>query len=148
MSSTTRVIHGTPDAVFNVLANGWSFSQWVVGASRVRDVTEGWPAEGTHIHHSVGAWPVLIDDTTTVRRSERPTLLELKVRAWPSGEGVVRIRCEEQGGDTRVTIEEEATKGPALLIPKAVRDLLLDRRNVEALRRLATLVERAHADDA
>ena len=146
MSTTTRIIHGTPDAVFDVLANGWSYSQWVVGAARIRQVTHGWPAQGTLIHHSVGAWPVLIDDTTTVRRSERPTLLELTVRAWPSGEGLVRITCRPEGADTHVTMEEDATKGPALLVPRPVRALLLDWRNREALRRLAILVERAQAD--
>jgi hypothetical protein len=146
MSTTKRIIHGSPDAVFDVLANGWSYSHWVVGASRVRDVTQSWPAEGAQIHHSVGAWPLLIDDLTTVRRSERPGLLELTVRAWPSGEGIVRITCRPQGTDTEVTMEEDATKGPALLVPKLVRDIALDRRNREALSRLAILVERAPAD--
>ena len=143
MSTTTRIIHGSPEAVFDVLANGWSYSQWVVGASRIRDVSEGWPAEGTQIHHSVGGWPLLIDDTTTVRWSERPRLLELTVRAWPSGEGVVRITCRPEGAGTEVTMEEDAVKGPALLVPRPVRDLALDRRNREALARLAILVERA-----
>ena len=146
MSTTKRIIHASPDKVFDVLANGWSYSQWVVGASRVRDVTENWPAEGAEIHHSVGAWPLLINDLTTVMRSERPHLLELTVRAWPSGEGVVRITCRPEGMDTEVTMEEDATKGPTLLIPKVVRDFVLDRRNQEALSRLAILVERAGAD--
>jgi uncharacterized protein YndB with AHSA1/START domain len=143
MSTTTRTIHATPEAVFDVLADGWSYGQWVVGASRVRDVTDGWPAEGTHIHHSVGAWPLLIDDTTTVRACERPILLELTVRAWPSGEGAVRVTCRADGDDTEVTMEEDATKGPAALIPKALRDVVLERRNRESLRRLAILAERA-----
>ena len=99
MSRTSRVFHCTPDDVFDVLADGWSFATWVVGAARIRDVSEGWPAEGTQIHHSVGGWPLLIDDTTTVRRSERPRLLELTVRAWPSGEGVVRITCRPERAD-------------------------------------------------
>lgn len=146
MSTTKRIIHGSPDRVFDVLANGWSYSQWVVGASRVRDVTPDWPDEGAEIHHSVGAWPLLINDLTTVVRSERPTLLELTVRAWPSGEGVVRVTCRQQGEGTEVTMEEDAVKGPALLIPRILRDLALDQRNREALARLAILVERAGAD--
>jgi len=146
MSTTTRIIHGSTKAVFEVLADGWSYSQWVVGASRIREVSEGWPAVGAEIHHSVGAWPLLIDDTTTVRRSERPRMLELTVRAWPSGEGVVRITCRPEGADTEVTMEEDAVKGPAVLVPRPVRDLALDRRNREALARLAILVERAGSD--
>jgi hypothetical protein len=42
-------------------------------------------------------------------------------------------------------MEEDATKGPAALIPKAARDLVLDRRNRESLQRLAILAERASA---
>ena len=145
MSTTTRFMHATPEAVYAVLSNGWGYSQWVVGASRVRDVSQGWPAEGTQIHHSVGAWPLLIDDTTTVIRSERPHLLELTVRAWPSGEGIVRISCRAVEAGTEVTMVEDATKGPALLVPKPVRDLALEGRNREALSRLALLVERAGA---
>jgi len=145
MSVTRRMVNGSPDAVFDVLANGWSYSQWVVGASRVRDVAPEWPSEGSELHHSVGAWPVLINDRTTVIRSQRPTLLELTVRAWPSGEGVVRISCEPRDGGTLVTMEEDASNGPARLIPKPLRALVLNRRNAETLRRLAILVEQAHA---
>jgi uncharacterized protein YndB with AHSA1/START domain len=146
VSTTKRIIHASPDRVFDVLANGWSYNQWVVGASRVRDVTPDGPEEGAEIHHSVGAWPLLINDLTTVVRSERPTLLELTVRAWPSGEGVVRVTCRQQGDDTEVTMEEDAKKGPALLVPRILRDVALDQRNREALARLAILVERAGAD--
>lgn len=70
------------------------------------------------------------------------------MRAWPSGEGVVRITCRATGAGTEVTMEEDATKGPAKLVPKPVRDVVLDRRNREALRRLAILVERAQPDPA
>lgn len=147
MSTTKRLVKASPDQVFDILANGWSYSQWVVGASRVRDVSADWPAEGAEIHHSVGAWPLLIDDTTTATRSERPARLDLTVRAWPSGEGKVELRLEGRADGTLVTMVEDASKGPALLIPKQVRDVLLDRRNREALRRLAILAERAQSAD-
>jgi uncharacterized protein YndB with AHSA1/START domain len=141
MSTTTRLIDRPPEAVFDVLADGWSYSQWVVGASRVRDVSESWPEPGAHIHHSVGAWPLLIDDVTTVRQSHRPSIIELRVRAWPTGEGVVRITCRGEGAGTLVTMEEDATGGPLARVPRLVRDLALDRRNRESLDRLAFLVE-------
>ena len=113
MSTTTRTVHGTPEAVFDVLADGWSYSQWVVGASRVRDVTTRvaapWEAR---IHHSVGAWPLLMrrhDDGAALESGR--TCSRLTVRAWPSGEGVVRITCpRERGEGTEVTMEEDATK--------------------------------------
>jgi uncharacterized protein YndB with AHSA1/START domain len=142
MSITTRVIKTTPDRVWAVLADGWLYPLWVVGASRMREVEEGWPAVGTRIHLSVGAWPLLIDDYTEVLACENDHLLELRARAWPTGEALVKIRLTATGGDTEVTIEEDASNGPATLIPGPVRQPPLHWRNVEALRRLAFLAER------
>lgn len=148
MSITTRVIARPPDEVFDVLSEGWNYSQWVVGASRIRDVSETWPEEGSEIHHSVGAWPILINDVTTVRRCERPHLLELTVRAWPTGEGVVQLTLEPRGDGTLVTMEEHPTRGVVRLLPQPVVDPILDRRNRESLDRLALLVERARQSPA
>jgi hypothetical protein len=61
----------------------------------------------------------------------------------------VRITCQPQSAETLVVIEEEATSGPAKLVPKPIQDLMLKARNDEALRRLAYLAEsRARAHDA
>ncbi|NYI99427.1 uncharacterized protein YndB with AHSA1/START domain [Nocardioides thalensis] len=142
MSRTSRVFHCRPDDVFDVLADGWSYATWVVGAARIRDVDEAWPEPGSRIHHSVGAWPLLISDTTSVEAVDRPHEIVLTVRAWPAGEGKVHIGCEPIGADkTRVTMWEDASSGPAQLIIKPVRDVLLSLRNVEALRRLSHLAE-------
>ena len=42
---------------------------------------------------------------------------------------------------TVVTIKEDATSGPARLMPKPVRDAQLHLRNIETLKRLAFVVE-------
>lgn len=136
----------TPDDVFEILADGWSFASWVVGAARIREVDDTWPRPGSRIHHSVGLWPLLIDDTTSVLQLDRPHAIELKVRAWPTGEGRVRLDCTVEEGGTRVVMTEDATNGPATLIPRLVRDPVLDARNAEALRRLAFLAERKLAE--
>jgi hypothetical protein len=131
-----------PDDVFAVLEDGWSYGMWVVGAARIRDVDAGWPAAGSRIHHSVGAWPVLLSDTTEVERVEASRLLQLKVKAWPTGEGRVVLTCTPTtDGETEVVMEEQAVSGPATLIPTAVQDFMLHHRNVEALRRLGYLAE-------
>lgn len=141
MSTTTRLFRCTPEDVFAVLADGWTYASWVVGAARIRDVSPDWPAPGSRIEHSVGAWPALLNDTTSVRALDSPMMLELEVRAWPSGQGVVRLTCEPMPEGTLVTMVEDATKGPAVLVPKPLRDLGLHWRNTEALRRLAMLAE-------
>ncbi|HET6667676.1 MAG TPA: SRPBCC family protein [Intrasporangium sp.] len=148
MSRTTRFMSCTPDDVFEVLADGWSFASWVVGAARIREVDDSWPQPGSRIHHSVGVWPMLIDDTTSVLSVDRPHTMELKVRAWPTGEGRVRIECTVEEGGTRVVMTEDATDGPAKLVPRPVRDPMLDARNTESLKRLGFLAERQAADSS
>jgi hypothetical protein len=128
--------------VFAVLEDGWSYGMWVVGAACIRDVDPTWPQAGSRIHHSVGAWPVLLSDNTEVERVDAPHLIQLRVRAWPAGEGrvVVTLRSTDEGR-TEVVIEEYAVSGPATLVPGPVQGLMLHHRNVEALRRLAFLAE-------
>lgn len=141
MSTTTWQASCSPEAVFAVLADGWLYSGWVVGASRIRAVDDGWPAEGTSIHHSVGAWPLLINDATTVLAVEPGRRLVLKARAWPTGEAKVDVKLEPNASGCLVTITEDATAGPATLIPQVARQPLLAARNRESLRRLALLAE-------
>lgn len=141
MSRTSRSFACTPDDVFDVLSDGWSYANWVVGAARVRDVDDDWPNAGSRIYHSVGLWPLLISDSTSVESIQRPHHLVLTVRAWPAGAGRVRITCEQTGAETLVTIEEEATSGPARFVLPPVRHAMLHWRNTEALRRLAYLAE-------
>lgn len=142
MSTRSREIAATPEQVWNVLSDGWLYPLFVVGASRMRDVDEDWPAVGSRLHHSVGSWPALIDDNTEVVEVEEPRRLLLRARAWPAGEASVEFVLEAAGGGTRVTINEDAAKGPAVLIPRFVREPQLDWRNTETLRRLAYVAER------
>ncbi len=142
MSENTRIVAATSDQVWRVLADGWLYPLWVVGATRMRDVDEHWPAVGSRLHHSVGVWPLTIDDTTKVLEVSPPSLLRLRARAWPGGEAEVELQVEPAEDGTRITIREDAVKGPGLLVPAPVRHLQLKWRNTETLQRLAYLVER------
>ena len=142
MSTNTRDIDATPEQVWDVLADGWLYPLWVVGASRMREVDETWPAKGSKLHHSVGSWPVLVDDETEVLESVPGSLLRLRAAAWPTGEAWVTIRVQPRGSLAQVTIEEDAISGPGTLVPKPLRDAGLRWRNVETLRRLAFVAER------
>lgn len=141
MSHNTIEVQGRPEDVFAVLGDGWSYATWVVGAARIREVDDGWPAAGTRIHHSVGLWPLLINDVTQVESSDPPHELVLIANAWPGGQGRIVLRCEPLGeGRTRVVMDETATSGPAALIPTPVESAMLHWRNTESLRRLSYLV--------
>ncbi|MDO9378477.1 MAG: SRPBCC family protein [Nocardioidaceae bacterium] len=145
MSTTTRLIHAEINTVWDVLTDGWSYPLWVVGAARVRDVDDTWPAPGARIHHSVGSWPLLLDDTTSVVAVELEERLELTAGGWPAGSASVVITTSRRGGATSVSITEDATSGPGLLVPAPVRHLGIGWRNIETLRRLALLAERRPA---
>lgn len=115
---------------------------WVVGATRMRDVEPDWPAAGSRIFHSVGAWPLVIDDSTSVLECEPVRRLELRARAWPAGEATVVLELEPEDGGTLVRIHEDVTSGPGRLVPPPLRHLQLGWRNTETLRRLALVAER------
>ena len=127
-------------AVWDVLSDGWTYASWVVGASRVRDVEDPWPAVGSRLHHSFGPWPLVISDHTQVLECEPRQCLMLRARGWPTGEATVRISLQPVGRrHATIPIEEDVTAGPARLIPVIVRQALTVPRNRETLRRLALL---------
>jgi hypothetical protein len=135
-------MQATPQQIWEVLADGWLYPLWVVGATRMREVDDEWPQPGSKLHHSVGTWPLTLDDVTKVVDSTPGARLELEAHAWPAGRADVTITLHPQGAETEVVIEEQAVEGPGALIPKVAQDPLLNWRNVETLRRLAFLVER------
>jgi hypothetical protein len=141
MSRNVRVFKCTPDDVFRVLGDGWLYPSWVVGASRMREVDESWPAAGARLHHSVGVWPALIDDSSVVEACDPPRRMVLKARGWPLGEARVTIDVKARGDGSVVRIQEEAVAGPARYVPRPVMDVLLRWRNAETLHRLAYLAE-------
>jgi hypothetical protein len=108
----------------------------------MREVDDRWPGAGAQLHHSVGTWPLVLDDITEVEESVRGSRLKLRAHAWPGGRAEVTISLRPQGTDTEVVIEELAVSGPGALVPKAAQDPLLSWRNTESLRRLAFLAER------
>ncbi len=141
MSSNTRLIEATPDRVWAVLADGWLYPTWVVGASRMRAVDPAWPQPGSKLHHSAGVWPVVIDDNTESRECLPERRLRLRARGWPVGEAEVTIELLPKDEGTLVELREQAVAGPARFLPEPVQDVLLSARNTETLRRLAYLAE-------
>ncbi|MFD5226379.1 SRPBCC family protein [Microbacterium sp. NPDC058342] len=141
MSRNVRMMRCTPEAVFEVLGDGWLYPSWVVGASRMRQVDHRWPADGAELHHSFGVWPMLINDRTVVEQLIPGRSMVMRARGWPVGEARVTIDVKRRGDGCVVRIQEEASAGPALLVPRIIMDALLRWRNAETLHRLAYLAE-------
>ncbi|MEJ5944253.1 SRPBCC family protein [Pseudokineococcus basanitobsidens] len=140
MTSVERTIPCPREDVVAVLSDGWLYGLWVVGATRIRGVEPGWPAQGQRLHHSSGPWPLHLDDSTTVLRGELPDRLELMAKGWPWGRARIDIRLEPVDGGTRVVMWEDAVTGVGLMIPQPLRAMLLGPRQKECLDRLEQLV--------
>ena len=142
MAHTERTIPAPPERVFEVLRDGWTFSDWVVGTAHVRDVDEAWPAPGSRIHHKSGPWPVSLRDETRVIDCEPPSRLVLRPKLWPFGELTATITLTPaDNGSTRVALDEQLSKGPMIGLRTKITDMLLHGRNRESLRRLSDIVQ-------
>ena len=130
-----------PQDVFDVLADGWLFPVWVVGASRMRDVDVNWPQVGASLKHSFGVWPALINDETVVEEWDPPRRMTMRPKGWPIGEARVEIDVKPRDGGCVVRIREHAVRGPGRFVPAPIMDLGLSARNIETLRRLAFVAE-------
>lgn len=137
MAITRRDMRGrTPREVFDVLRDGFTYGDWVVGTRTIRAVDADWPAPGSRLHYTIGYGPLRKDDETQCLSYEPETSIELEARAWPAGTAHIRITAERIDVGTRVEIDEKPHRGPARLLHNPLLDMLIKARNVETLRRL------------
>lgn len=141
----TRHVATSPERVFAVVCDAWLIPVWLVGAAHIRDVDVEWPSVGARLHHSIGAWPLLISDSTEVVEIEPPRRIVLRARMWPAGEAMVEMRFEPHESGCTVVMTERAARGPAFWVDNPVQRLLLRHRNVESLARLAAVAEKRRA---
>jgi uncharacterized protein YndB with AHSA1/START domain len=142
MAEVTRTISHPPAAVYAVLADPGAYADWVVGAQRIRDVEGEWPHPGARFHHVVGVWPLRLRDSTQVVESVPDRRLVLEARARPMGRAVVDLELRDLDGETEVVMREAPVSGPARLVPRALLDPVVRRRNERSLDRLHELTDR------
>jgi uncharacterized protein YndB with AHSA1/START domain len=140
VSITVRIVDAPPEQVFAVLADGWTYSDWVVGTAHIRDVDANWPEVGSQLHHKAGPWPLSLQDSSTVTEMTRDRHLNLQAGLWPFGEANIDLTLEPAGpGRTRVVMREDFEQGPLVGLRNGLHNVVLHRRNIEALRRLADI---------
>jgi uncharacterized protein YndB with AHSA1/START domain len=133
-----------PEQVWEVLADGVSYADWVVGTSEIRSVDEGWPAVGTAIHYTVGAGPLALRGRTTVRQNEPGRRLGLEADAGLLGTARIVIELSDWGRDTVVILDEHPLRGPVYWLHNTVWDALLLLRGRPMVQNLARVVERRY----
>ncbi|MHA3024740.1 SRPBCC family protein [Mycobacterium sp. BMJ-28] len=139
----------TRSQVWDVIADGWTYSQWVVGNSRMRAVDPDWPAVGATIEHSLGVWPLLLNDVTMVQDCRPMEELVLLAKGRPFGKARITLRLFDiEGGGCRIEMAEVPIGAPMGWVPQRLALLAVIPRNRECTWRLAALAERRIPDDA
>jgi uncharacterized protein YndB with AHSA1/START domain len=138
----SRHVEAAPERVFDVVSDAWLIPVWLVGAAHIRDVDGEWPSVGAKLHHSIGAWPVLISDTTEIVEIDPPRLLAFRARMWPLGEANVRMQFEPDESGCSLTMAERPARGPGRWVDNPLLRFWLRRRNIESVARLASVAEK------
>jgi len=133
--------------VWDVLADGWKYTNWVVGTSHMRAVEAAWPAVGSRLFHAAGVWPMLTRDETQVEQVDPGRKLVLTARGRPIGEARVELELEDAGDGCHIIMRETPVAGPGSWLHNPVTEALLVRRNHESLARLVALAERRTSAD-
>jgi uncharacterized protein YndB with AHSA1/START domain len=142
MGRNTTWIDASPEQVFDVLADPFTYDDWVVGTTRIRSADDEWPAVGSRLHHTVGFPPLGTRDHTEVVSVDRPSRLELEAVARPFGKAKVELQLEAAGEGTKLTIVEDPSGWTSPLKLNPAVHLLIRLRNLETLRRLKAIAER------
>ncbi|MFV8173513.1 SRPBCC family protein [Mycolicibacterium peregrinum] len=137
-----RDTSATRQQVWDVIADGWTYSQWVVGNTRMRAVDASWPAPGSVIHHTIGIWPVVINDETEVESCKPAAEIMLLAKTRPFGMARIVLRLTDTPTGSRVEMAEVPVGGPLNWIPRRLALLAVYPRNRESIERLVSLAER------
>ena len=139
MAITEQTFAVPASTLFDTLVNPETYPQWLVGTRLIREVSADWPQPGSFFKHIVGFGPIAIPDRTTVRSVDRPTTLEMLVRARPAIEAVVRFEVADSSSGCVLTMRE--TPVGVYRLFSAAAQPLIRARNERSLRRLRSFVE-------
>jgi uncharacterized protein YndB with AHSA1/START domain len=140
MAVNTIVIEAAPEAVYEVLADGHQYAQWVVGAHHSVPVDPHWPDPGSTLVHRSGIPPLTLEDTTSVVSTERPSRMRLEARVRPMLIATVDITVQPHADGSMVSMEERIVGGLARHVPAGLHRAVFRRRNTASLARLRAIV--------
>jgi uncharacterized protein YndB with AHSA1/START domain len=139
VACTDRTFQASPEQIWAVLADPFTYEHWVVGAKDIRTADGTWPEVGSSLHHTSGFGPLNLKDNTKVLESDEPRRLVLEARGRPLGIARIEIELKPEGSGTKVSLTEYAVRPEAAKRLNQFLDPFLHSRNVETLRRLEEL---------
>ena len=115
----------------------------------MRAVDPDWPAPGSTIHHSIGVWPALINDSTVVESCIPERELVLVANGRPFGKARITLRLHDlDDGGCLIEMAEVPASAPMTWLPDRIALAGVFPRNRETTWRLAAIAERRTDDEA
>jgi hypothetical protein len=136
-----RLIQATPEAVWDVLADGDLYAEWVVGPSEVTPKDGQWPEVGATIAYEVRLGPLRLQNESVVRRCVPGSELELEAKAGRLGTARIAVELRSWGEQCLVIVDEHPLRGPGGLLHNVGVEALIQVRHRAMLARLASLCE-------
>ncbi|WP_030245865.1 MULTISPECIES: SRPBCC family protein [unclassified Streptomyces] len=141
MAVRHRLIRVSPSAVWDVLADGTRYGEWVVGTSESHPVRGQWPHKNAAIRYRIRLGPVQLDNETVVRHCEEGTHLELEAKAGALGTARIAIELRPWGEHCLVIVDEHPLRGAGGRLHNVGFEALIQLRHRTMLARLARLCE-------
>jgi hypothetical protein len=136
-----HLIRVGPGVVWDVLADGHRYAEWVVGTSESHPVRGQWPRTGAAIRYQVRLGPVRLDNETVVRSCEEGSRLELEAHAGVLGTARIAIELRPWGENCLVIVDEHPLRGAGGRFHNVGFEALIQLRHRTMLARLARLCE-------
>lgn len=134
------VVRAHPKAVWDVLADPYSYDRWVMGTRKILYADADWPEVGSSLRFEAGIGPLRMRSQTVVRHVDAPRRLELEADVWPLGARVA-MEVKPWGSHSLVALEEHWIRGPYFLVANPLLHLALNARNRFMVKGLAEQAE-------
>jgi hypothetical protein len=136
-----RLIKASPAAVWEVLADGSRYAEWVVGTASSRPQLGQWPQKEASIGYQVRLGPFRLGNETVVRRCQEGSALELEAHAGFLGTARIAIELREWGRHCLVIVDEHPLQGAGGALHNWGFEALIQLRHRAMLARLANACE-------
>ncbi|MDR6979601.1 uncharacterized protein YndB with AHSA1/START domain [Streptomyces sp. 3330] len=141
MAVRHRLVKASPQTVWDVLADGDRYAEWVVGTSSTHERTGEWPHVDAKISYQIRVGPVTLSNETVVRRCREPDVLELEARAGALGTARIAFELRPWGRHCLVILDEHPLQGVGGLLHNAAVEAVTQIRHRAMLGRLAKVCE-------
>ncbi|MEV6840236.1 SRPBCC family protein [Streptomyces sp. NPDC051133] len=141
MAVRHRLIKADPATVWDVLADGDRYAEWVVGTGASRPKSGRWPEEDASLAYEIRLGPFRVGNETVVRQCRPGRGLELEILAGFLGTARFSIELRTWGEDCLVIVDEHPLQGAGAALHNLGVEALIQVRHRSMLARLARCCE-------